>query len=67
MPFPQYNGFPAGSPPIANSIYHALQVRVEKDFSHGLQFLATYAWSKSLDDASASDDSFVFLGGGTIG
>jgi hypothetical protein len=67
VPYPQYNGFQGDSPPIANSTYDALQVRVEKDFAHGLQFLATYAWSKSIDDASASDDSFVFLGGGTIG
>ena len=67
VPFPQYNGFQGDSPPIANSIYHALQIRAEKDFAHGLQFLVTYAWSKSIDDASASDDSFVFLGGGTIG
>jgi hypothetical protein len=42
-------------------------VRVEKEFSNGLQFLLTYSWSKSLDNASASDDSFVFLGGGTTG
>jgi hypothetical protein len=67
VPHPQYINFQGDSPPIANSIYHAFQVRAEKDFSHGLQFLVTYAWSKSLDDASASDDSFVFLGGGTIG
>ena len=67
VPFPQYNGFQGDSPPIANSIYHALQVRVEKEFSNGLQFLLTYSWSKSLDNASASDDSFVFLGGGTTG
>lgn len=67
VPFPQYNGFQGDSPPIANSIYHALQVRVEKDLAHGLQFLVTYAWSKSIDNASASDDSFVFLGGGTLG
>jgi hypothetical protein len=67
VPFPQYNGFQGDSPPIANSIYHALQIRVEKEFSQGLQFLLTYAWSKSIDNASASDDSFVFLGGGTTG
>jgi len=66
VPHPQYNGFQGDSPPIANSIYHALQLRAEKDFTHGLQFLVTYAWSKSIDNASASDDSFVFLGGGTI-
>jgi hypothetical protein len=67
VPFPQYNGFQGDSPPIANSIYHAIQVRAEKEFSNGLQFLVTYTWSKSIDDASASDDSFVFLGGGTTG
>jgi hypothetical protein len=67
LPFPQYAGFQGDSPPIANSIYHALQVRVEREFFQGLQFLASYTWSKSIDNASASDDSFVFLGGGTIG
>jgi Carboxypeptidase regulatory-like domain/TonB dependent receptor len=67
LPFPQYTGFQGDSPPIANSIYHALQVRAEREFSNGLQFLVTYTWSKSIDDASASDDSFSFLGGGTTG
>jgi hypothetical protein len=67
VPFPQYNGFQGDSPPIANSIYHAVQVRAEKEFSNGLQFLVTYSWSKSLDNASAGDDSFSFLGGGTPG
>jgi hypothetical protein len=66
VPFPQFAGFQGDSPPIANSIYHALQVRVEKEFSNGLQFLMTYAWSKSIDDASATDGSFSFLGGGDI-
>jgi hypothetical protein len=65
LPFPQYAGFQGDSPPIANSIYHALQIRAEHEFSNGLQFLVTYTWSKSIDNASASDDSFVFLGGGT--
>jgi hypothetical protein len=65
VPHPQYNGFQGDSPPIANSIYHALQVRVEREFSNGLQFLLTYTWSKSIDDASATDDSISWLGGGT--
>jgi hypothetical protein len=67
VPFPQYTSFAGDSPPIANSIYHALQIRAEKDFDHGLQFLVTYVWSKSIDNASATDDSFSFLGGGTPG
>jgi len=66
VPFPQYAGFQGDSPPIANSIYHALQVRAEKEFSRGLQFLMTYTWSKSIDNASATDGSVTFLGGGDL-
>jgi hypothetical protein len=65
LPFPQYTSFAGDSPPIANSIYHALQVRAEREFSNGLQFLVTYTWSKSIDNASATDDSISWLGGGT--
>src|SRR6266849_538313 len=37
---------------IANSSYNGLQVSVEKRFSHGLQFQASYTLGKSLDFAS---------------
>jgi hypothetical protein len=33
-----------------NSNYESLQLSVEKRFSHGLQFLANYSWSKMIDD-----------------
>jgi Carboxypeptidase regulatory-like domain/TonB dependent receptor len=66
LPHPQYTNFQGDSPPIANSIYHALQVRAEKEFSNGLQFLMTYTYAKSIDDASSTDDSVVFLGGGFL-
>jgi hypothetical protein len=64
LPYPQFTNFDGDSPPIANSIYHAAQFRMEKAFDNGLQFLVTYTVSKSIDDASATDDSFSFLGGG---
>src|SRR5262249_4487827 len=67
VPFPQFTSFSGDSPPIANSIYHAAQFRVEKGFSNGLQFLVTYAVSKSIDGASATDDSISWLGGGFQG
>ncbi|MDP9162073.1 MAG: Plug and carboxypeptidase regulatory-like domain-containing protein [Acidobacteriota bacterium] len=67
LPFPQFTGFQGDSPPIANSIYHAAQFRMEKAFSSGLQFLVTYVVSHSIDNASQSDDSFSFLGGGLPG
>ncbi|MEQ1353791.1 MAG: carboxypeptidase regulatory-like domain-containing protein [Candidatus Acidiferrum sp.] len=37
---------------ISSSAYHALQVSLEKRFSHGLQFTAAYTYGKSLDYAS---------------
>ena len=61
-PFPQFTSFNGDTPPWANSIYNALQLRVEKRFSHGLQALVTYTWSKSIDDASTTDSSVSWLG-----
>jgi len=43
--------------PIANSSYNSLQSLLSKRFSHGLQFLASYTWSKSLDNASSFEES----------
>jgi Carboxypeptidase regulatory-like domain/TonB dependent receptor len=37
---------------IANSTYHAMQVSLRKRYSYGLSFLASYTFSKTLDDAS---------------
>lgn len=36
---------------IANSIYHSLQVKAERRFTHRLSFLASFVWAKSIDDA----------------
>ena len=38
---------------IANSSYNALETSLKKRFSHGLSFLASYTFSKSIDDASS--------------
>ena len=40
----------------ANSIYNALQLSVEKRFSHGFTLSANYTWSKSIDPVSYSTD-----------
>jgi hypothetical protein len=43
---------------IAN--YNSLQSSVTRRFRHGLQFLGSYTWSKSLDETSGSGGSSVF-------
>lgn len=38
----------------ANSVYNSLQASLTKRFSKGLMFLASYTFSKSIDDASGA-------------
>ncbi len=63
LPYPQFTSVGMEDPPWANSIYNALQIKVEKRFSHGLQFLATYVWSKSIDESSSTGGAVTWLGG----
>lgn len=63
LPFPQFTGIGGDPPPVGNSIYSALQTKIEKRFSSGLQFLVTYTFSKSIDDTSVTDDNISWLGG----
>ena len=58
-PFPQYTGVSAFRKPQANSIYHAFTLRVEKRFTNGLGFLASFTGGKLIDDAS---QTVTFLG-----
>lgn len=38
---------------IANSSYNALEASLHKRFSHGMAFLVSYTFSKTIDDASS--------------
>jgi carboxypeptidase family protein len=62
VPYPQFTYVTSDVPPIANSIYHGLQVTIEKNYSNGLQLLVSYVWSKSIDDSSVDDDNVTWLG-----
>ncbi|MDQ1472948.1 MAG: hypothetical protein QOJ99_4428, partial [Bryobacterales bacterium] len=65
-PYPQYAGGVSGSTPnIGNSIYHAVQFKFDKRFSHGLSFLTYYTISKLIDDSSFSAGNVSWLGGTT--
>ena len=48
-PFPQY-GNVSGGDANRNSIYHAMQVRVQKRFSEGGVISGAYTWSKIITD-----------------
>ncbi len=61
-PFPQFNGLNGVNPPWANSIYNALQIKVEKHMRQGVQFMVSYTNAKSIDDASMST-STGWIGG----
>lgn len=56
-PYPGFNSINLFSN-TASSTYHSLQTKVDHRFSHGLNLLAAYTFSKSIDDASdfASSD-----------
>jgi hypothetical protein len=60
-PFPEYTGVATDEPPIANSIYHALQITANKAYSNGLELTASFTWSKSIDDSSIYDDNVSWL------
>jgi hypothetical protein len=52
-PFPAFGSGTLTSS-VADSNYNSLQAKLEKRLSHGYNFLVTYTWSHSLDDAPTS-------------
>ncbi len=52
-PFPQFNNVVTVRRMWGNSSYHGLNIKLEKRFSDGLNFLANYTWAKFIDDVPA--------------
>jgi hypothetical protein len=46
---------------LSSSIYHAMQLKLERRFSQGFSLLANYTWSKLLDDSSSDWGGFWSL------
>jgi len=51
VPFPDFSHGSSYATTNGNSWYHSLQTKVEKQFANGLNFLATYTFSKTETDA----------------
>ena len=49
--YPQVLNMTSPAAPVGNSTYHALQLKVEKTYSQGLQFSVAYTASKSISDS----------------
>jgi len=54
-PFPAVNSSIATFRSNGFSNYNSLQARLEKNFSHGVQFQFSYTYSHALDDASSAN------------
>jgi Carboxypeptidase regulatory-like domain len=58
-PYPQFGGIGIQWAPLGDSWYDALQVKVTKRFSHGLDFTANYTRSKNLATAEDQDGTTI--------
>ena len=67
LPYPQmmaWNEIKSAFSPLGFGSYHALQARLDKRFSSGLNFLSNYTFSKAIDNVrSAFGDTWGANGG----
>jgi hypothetical protein len=47
----------------SDSVYHALEVQIQKRMSHGLSGQVSYTWGRTIDTASGSTDGDQFKNG----
>jgi hypothetical protein len=57
-PFPQYAGVSRSNPAYGNSVYHSLQLKLEKRLAHGLAALISFTASKNISDLNGTRDAF---------
>lgn len=64
-PFPQFTSVLLGNVSFwGASSYNSLQVKLDKRYSNGFNFLVSYTWSKLMDNMPASETGFP---GGSFG
>ncbi|HYK91101.1 MAG TPA: carboxypeptidase regulatory-like domain-containing protein, partial [Acidobacteriota bacterium] len=61
-PYPRFTTVSFFRNNVGNTNYHSLQARLEKRFGSGVSFLASYTFSKLIDEASSVFDATIFTG-----
>ncbi len=57
-PYPHFTSVSRLNPAYGNSVYHSLQVRLEKRLARGVAALISYTISKNLTDLATSQDAY---------
>ncbi|HEY2015169.1 MAG TPA: TonB-dependent receptor [Bryobacteraceae bacterium] len=57
-PFPQYGSIGTIWAPLGDTWYDSVQAKITKRYSHGLDFSASYAYSKNLDSWEGNGNVF---------
>ena len=52
LPYPQYTGVTLINKTAADSVYHALQIKIDKRFSNGVSALLAYTFAKLISNAN---------------
>ena len=59
-PYPQWLGIPPFlGPPMGDTWYDSLQIKMTKRFSHGLSTQVAYTWEKELTDGTNSNTAYL--------
>jgi hypothetical protein len=53
VPYPQFDGMSLEEPDNRNSIYHSMQLKVQKRFAGGAQVMASYTIAKFIDNTNS--------------
>jgi hypothetical protein len=53
LPYPQFDDISMAEPDNRDSIYHSMQLKVQKRFAGGAQLLATYTIAKLIDNTNS--------------
>jgi hypothetical protein len=61
-PYPRFTNVSLYRNNVGNTIYHGLVAKVEKRLSRGLSFLASYTYSRLIDDAGSVFDASILSG-----